>query len=47
MKLTRKEQKLIQDYLNHYYDLHRKDTGILSLRNQLELLYEYTTHIVK
>lgn len=43
MKLTDKNRKLIQDYLQHYYSEHHKSTEKLSLKNQLQLLYDYTS----
>jgi hypothetical protein len=45
MKISDKQRKLIQDYLEYYYSKHHKSTEKLSLKNQLELLYHYTTHL--
>ena len=47
MKITNKEKRLIQDYLKFYYSEFGKTTEKLSLKNQLQLLSDYTTHIVK
>ncbi len=47
MKITQSEKKLIEDYLTYYYSEHIDSKEKLSLKNQLNLLYDYTTHIVK
>lgn len=51
MKITHKERLLIQKYLEHYYKEFReseKDNRTpLSFKNQMQLLYDYTSYIVK
>tara|TARA_R110000782_G_scaffold153549_2_gene246001 strand:+ start:354 stop:575 length:222 start_codon:yes stop_codon:yes gene_type:complete len=46
MKITHKQKRLIQDYLQHYYSEHHKSNEKLSLKNQIQLIYDYTTHLV-
>ena len=43
MKINEKQRKLIQDYLEYYYSEHQKSNEKLSLKNQLQLLYDYTS----
>ena len=47
MKLTHEQKRLIQDYLQHYYSENLKTTEKLSLKNQIQLIYDYATHIVE
>lgn len=47
MYITEQEKTLIQCYLQFYYSEFGKTTEKLSLKNQLQLLSDYTTHIVK
>jgi len=47
MKITEKQKTLIQNYLEFYYSEFSETTEKLSLKNQLKLLYDFTTHIVK
>lgn len=47
MKVTRKERLLIQKYLDYYYQ-NFSDTGkTLDFKNQIQLLYDYVTHLEK
>jgi len=47
MKITEKQKTLIQNYLEFYYSEFSETKQKLSLKNQLKLLYDFTTHIVK
>jgi hypothetical protein len=48
MKLTQEQKTLIQNYLQHYYSENQKSTEEkLSLKNQIQLIYDYATHIVE
>ncbi len=48
MKLTHEQKRLIQDYLQHYYEMNiESKEAKLSLKNQIQLIYDYTTHIVE
>jgi|TARA_B110000967_G_scaffold206460_1_gene253246 hypothetical protein len=47
MKITHKQKRLIQDYLQHYYNVNiESKEAKLSLKNQIQLIYDYTTHLV-
>jgi hypothetical protein len=43
MKVTQKEKKVIEKYLNYYYE----NQSDQSFKNQMELLYDHLTHIVE
>lgn len=43
MKVTKEEKKVIEKYLNYYYENHSNQ----SFKNQMALLYDHLTHIVK
>tara|TARA_R110000764_G_scaffold39266_1_gene87541 strand:+ start:1906 stop:2049 length:144 start_codon:yes stop_codon:yes gene_type:complete len=43
MKVTPKEKKVIEQYLNYYY----KKVGDNDIKNQIKLLYDHLTFIVK
>jgi len=47
MKVTLKEKKVIENYLNYYYQKY-KDGGKepLPFKTQMNLLYDHLTHIV-
>ena len=45
MKLTHSERLLIQEYLNHYYEKHSNSKDALPFKTQMELLYNYATHL--
>ena len=51
MKITQKQKRLIQDYLNHYYQMYAeaesKRKNPLSFKNQMQCLHDYTTNLVK
>ena len=47
MKITHKQRRLIQDYLQHYYNVNiESKEQKLSLKNQIQLIYDYTTQLV-
>ena len=47
MKITQKQKRLIQDYLNYYYfNFSNSSEEKLSLENQIRLIYDYTTNLV-
>jgi len=48
MKLTPKEKKVIQDYLNYYYNKYSRYECVkkpLSFKNQMNLLYDHLTNV--
>lgn len=47
MELTEKEGIVIRNFLNHYHLQHINSKDNLSLKNQLELLYNYTFTLIK
>jgi hypothetical protein len=48
MKVTQKEKKVIENYLNYYNSKFSGATfSKISFSNQMELLYDHLTHIVK
>ena len=47
MNITEEQKTLIQNYLEFYYSKFSETTEKLPLKNQLQLLSDYTTHIVK
>ena len=47
LSLTDKQGVVIRDFLNHYYLEHINSKDKLSLKNQLELLNNYTYRITK
>ena len=46
MNLTQNEKKLIENYLNYYYDLHKGSKDKLPFKNQMELLFSHLNKIV-
>ena len=46
MKVTFKEKKVIENYLNYYYAKHKSCNESLPFKTQMELLYDDLTHIV-
>jgi hypothetical protein len=47
MKVTQKEKKVIEKYLNYYYKEHNEDQSQLTFKAQMQILYDHLTHIVK
>ena len=51
MTVTPKQRVLIQKYLDHYYQKFSKsekeNPKPLSFKNQMQLLYDYVTHLEK
>jgi len=47
MELTEKEGIVIRNFLNHYHLKYKNSKDRLSLKNQLELLYDYTFTLIK
>lgn len=44
--ITPKERLLIQKYLDHYYEIFAEgNTKPISFKNQMQLLYDYVTHL--
>jgi hypothetical protein len=46
MQLTQKEKKVIENYLNYYYENHKSSNDRLPLKTQMNLLYDHLTHLV-
>ena len=48
MTVTHKQRLLIQQYLDHYYNKFSEiEKQPLSFKNQMQLLYDYVTHLEK
>jgi len=48
MKVRHKQRLLIQQYLDHYYKkFSETEKQPLSFKNQMQLLYDYVTHLEK
>lgn len=46
MKLSHEQRLLIQEYINHYYELHKNNHNeAINFGNQMKLLYDYVTHL--
>ena len=46
MKLSHEQRLLIQEYINHYYELHKNNNNeAVNFGNQMKLLYDYVTHL--
>ena len=46
MKITFEQQRLIQDYLQHYFNVNvESKEQKLSLKNQIQLIYDFTNHL--
>ncbi len=47
MNVTPKEKKVIENYLNYYYEKYKSsEKEPLSFKNQMKLLYNHLTHLV-
>lgn len=47
MKVTQKQKKVIEKYLNYYYKEHKEDQSKLPFKAQMQLLYDHLTYIVE
>jgi len=47
MKVSLEEKKVIENYLNYYYEEHKGGNETLPFKTQMELLYNHLTHIVE
>ena len=47
MKINYKQKKLIENYLEHYYSKFSDSNEKLSLKNQIQLIYDYVSHLVE
>ena len=45
MNLTQNEKKVIENYLNYYYEKHKGSNDKLPFKNQMELLYNHLSVI--
>ena len=43
--MTQKEKKVVQDFLNNYYEQHKNGNERLPFKTQMQLLYDYLTHL--
>lgn len=46
MNVTPKEKKVIENYLNYYYEKYKGSNDSLPFKNQMKLLYDHLTHMV-
>jgi hypothetical protein len=46
MKVTFKEKKVIENYLNYYYAKHKGCNESLPFKTQMGLLYDHLTDVV-
>ena len=47
MKISHKQKRLIQEYLNYYYfNFSNCSQEKLSLENQIKLIYDYTSNLI-
>lgn len=47
MKVTQKQKKVIEKYLNYYYNEYKEDKTQLSFKNQMQILYDHLTYLIK
>ena len=43
--MTPKEKKVVQDFLNNYYEKYKGGNERLPFKTQMQLLYDYLTHL--
>lgn len=46
MQLTQKEKKVIENYLNYYYENHKSSNDRLPFKTQMNLLYNHLNYLV-
>ncbi len=46
MKVTLTEKKVIENYLNYYYEKHKGSNESLPFGTQMNLLYDHLTELV-